>query len=72
MEIKLGSEIGLARSSVYQFPKVVRYTENPGNLPNRDVTNKGEERADKESRSVKFTDSIDRYQVEGNTVNIQV
>ncbi len=71
MDIRLGPEVGLHRPAVFNSPEVQTRTENPANLPNSDVNNRLADKNEQASASPRLTDTFDRYQVEGSTINIQ-
>lgn len=72
MDVRLGPEVGLHRPAVFTSPEVQVRTENYANLPNRDVNNRLADQTEQSAASPRLSDTFDRYQTEGNIINIQV
>jgi hypothetical protein len=70
MELRMGPEVGLKKAAAYEPPKI-KLTENPANLPNSDFTNRQAEQNQRGSDATRATDVQDRFQVLGNSINIQ-
>lgn len=70
MELRMGPEVGLKKTTAYEPPKL-KLTENPANLPNSDFSNREAEQIQRSSAATRPTDVQDRFQVLGNSINIQ-
>ncbi|MBX7058031.1 MAG: hypothetical protein K1X75_08180 [Leptospirales bacterium] len=70
MEMRIGAEVGLKKAAAYETPRV-KLTENPAALPGSDQTNRQAEESRSQSQALKPTDGVQRYQLLGNTINMQ-
>lgn len=70
MEMRIGAEVGLKKAAAYEPPRI-KLTENPASLPGSDQTNRGAEESQSAAQALKPTDGVQRYQLIGNTINMQ-
>ncbi|MCB1327477.1 MAG: hypothetical protein H7A21_10935 [Spirochaetales bacterium] len=70
MEVRVGAEVGLKNPAQFELPKI-KLTENPGRLPGSDTTNRQAEEDSAASRAIRPNEMKARYQLLGNTINMQ-